>query len=83
MREVDREVFIQEQIIFKHLTEKRSHFTLAASSRFEDTPGILCRWLQGTETVNVWFQMIENLTQISNTDTVNGLEKFGFRPRLW
>ena len=46
MIEVDREVFIYEEIIFKHLTGKRSHFTLAASSRLEDTPGILYRWVQ-------------------------------------
>ena len=52
MIEVDREVFIYEEIIFKLLTEKRSHFTLAASSRFEDTRGILSRLVQRSDTVN-------------------------------
>ena len=71
MIEVDREVIIiQEEIIFNHFTGKRSHFTLAASSRFEDTRGILSRLVQRTDTVNVWVQVMLN-GDGERIDTVN------------
>ena len=72
MIEVGREVILQE-IIFKHLTGKRSPFTLAASSRFEDTRGILYRLVQRSDTVDVWFQvMVSGDGECMDTVNVSG-----------